>query len=416
MTLETYEADRRTELRRMKRVATGFLIGATVIFVASHAFGEDGGLNGFIRAASEAAMIGGIADWFAVTALFRHPLGIPIPHTALIPKGKEQIGRTLGRFVQQNFLAPETLSARLKEAGLARRLGMWLIDEHNSQVVARQAAAVVGSTIQAMRDDEITESFEDAVATRIRAIPAAPLLGRTLQLALEGNHHHALIDAGLVGLDRSLDANQDVLRRRLGEESPWWVPESLDDVVFARVMDALHRFFRDLAADPNHELRRDADERIRQMASDLQSSPELISRVEGMKEELLEHPEFRAWSAGLWERIKLGIIEASERPDSELRDRLGQAARSAGFTLMEDEAMQHRVDMWITSVVEQFARQSENEIASFIESTVQRWDATETSNRLELALGRDLQFVRINGTIVGGIVGVLIHVVVLLIG
>ena len=398
----------------MKRVATGFLVGATIVFLLSHLFGDDHGVNGFVRAASEAAMIGGIADWFAVTALFRHPLGIPIPHTALIPKGKDQIGRTLGRFVQQNFLAPETLSARLQEAGLAHRLGMWLIDEHNSQVVARQAAAVIGSTVEAMRDDEITASFEDAIASRIRAIPAAPLLGRTLELVLEGNHHHALIDTALLGLDRSLDANQEVLRRRLGQESPWWVPESLDDVVFARVMDALHRFFRDLASDPGHELRKDADQRIRQMAADLQSSPELIARVEEAKEELLAHPEFRAWSAGLWERVKSGVIEAAERPDSELRDRLGQAARSAGSTLTEDESMQHRVDMWITSVVEQFARQSENEIASFIESTVHRWDATETSNRLELALGRDLQFVRINGTIVGGIVGILIHLVILL--
>ena len=416
MALANYDRERAADLSRMKRIATAFLVGATVIFLLSHTLGPDGGVNGYIRAASEAAMIGGIADWFAVTALFRHPLGIPIPHTALIPKGKNQIGRTLGRFVQQNFLDPDVLSARLGEAGLSRRLGAWLVDDHNSQIVARQAAAVVGSTVQAMRDDELAGSLDEAVAARIRAIPAGPLLGRLLELVLEGNHHHALVDASLVGLDKALDANQDVLRGRIGQESPWWVPESLDDVVFARVMEALHRFFRDLAKNPHHELRLHIDARARDLAADLQNSPELIAKAESVKEELLNHPEFKAWSAGLWEKVKTGIIEASERPDSELRDRLVDATRSSGRALLDDEHTQDRVDKWITSVVAQVADQSQEEIAAFIASTVERWDATETSNRLELALGRDLQFVRINGTLVGGLVGVVIHTIVLLIG
>lgn len=416
MTLAAYDQERAADLARMKRIATAFLLGAVAVFLASHSFGPDGGVNGFVRAASEAAMVGGIADWFAVTALFRHPLGIPIPHTALIPKGKNQIGRTLGRFVQQNFLDSKILAARLSEAGLSNRLGTWLMDEHNSQTVARQAAAVVGSTVQAMRDDELAGSLDEALANRIRAIPAGPLLGRILEIVLEGDHHHTLIDAGLVGLDRSLDANQDVLRRRLGQESPWWVPESLDDVVFARVMDALHRFFKDLASDPDHELRKDVDARIRTLADELQNSPELIARIDDLKEELLGHEEFKAWSAGLWEKIKAGIIEASERPDSELRDRLAGAARSAGRSLLEDAAAQQRVDRWITSVVAQVAEQSQDEIAGFISATVERWDATETSDRLELALGRDLQFVRINGTIVGGLVGIVIHLIILVLG
>ncbi|MDH3499543.1 MAG: DUF445 domain-containing protein [Acidimicrobiia bacterium] len=416
MALAKYEQDRATDLARMKRIATAFLGGATLIFLVSHSVGPDGGINGFVRAASEAAMVGGIADWFAVTALFRHPLGIPIPHTALIKRGKDQIGGTLGRFVQQNFLDPEILSSRLGEAGLSKRLGMWLVDERNSQAVARQAAAVIGSTVQAMRDDELAGSLDEAIATRIRAIPAAPLLGRILEIVLQGNHHHALFDAGLNGLDRALDANQDVLRRRLGQESPWWVPEAVDDVVFARVMEALHRFFGDLAADPDHELRRDVDTRARSMATDLQRSPDLIRRIDELKEELLQHPEFKAWSAGLWQKIKTGVIEATERPDSELRDRLAEAVRSAGGSLLVDEATQHRVDKWITTVVARIAEQSQDEIATFISSTVERWDATETSDRLELALGRDLQFVRINGTIFGGLVGIVIHLIVLLLG
>ncbi len=414
MALTNYEAERSRDLARMKRIAGSFLLGASVIFLISHTLGPDGGLNGFVRAASEAAMIGGIADWFAVTALFRHPLGIPIPHTALIPRGKDQLGRTLGRFVQQNFLNPSTLAERLTDAGLAKRFGMWLLDERNSQAVARQASVVISSTVQAMRDDELAGSLDEAVAERIRAIPAGPTLGRVLEIVIEGNHHHALVDAGLSGLDRSLDANQEVLRRRLGQESPWWVPEAIDDVVFARVMEALHRFLRDLADDPDHELRRDVDVRIRGLARDLQNSPEMIGRLDALKEELLNHPEFRAWSAGLWQRIKAGIIEATERPDSELRDRLAEAVRSAGRSLLEDAPVQQRVDKWIISVVAQVAEQSQEEIAAFIHSTVERWDATETSNRLELALGRDLQFVRINGTLVGGLVGVVIHTMVLL--
>ncbi len=414
MTLASYEAERERDLARMKRVAGLFLLGASVIFVLSHTIGPDEGVNGFIQAASEAAMVGGIADWFAVTALFRHPLGIPIPHTALIPKGKDHIGRTLGRFVQQNFLDPAALTERLAGAGLAKRLGLWLLDEHNSHTVARQLAVVISSTVQTMSDDELTESLNQAIANRIRAIPAGPVIGRVIEIVLQGNHHQALVDTALTGLDRYLDANREALRRRLGQESPWWVPEALDDVVFTRVMDALHRFLRDLASDANHELRRDLEARIRTLAVALQHSPEMIARVDQLKEELLSHPEFQAWSAGLWRRIKAGIVEASEQPGSELQERLAGLIRSAGQSLLEDDQVQQRVDRWVTTVIGQVAEQSQDEIAEFIASTVERWDATETSHRLELALGRDLQFVRINGTLVGGLVGVVIHTLVLL--
>lgn len=411
-----WESQQKAELRRAKRQATALLIGAAVVFVVSHTVGSDAGVNGFIRAASEASMVGGIADWFAVTALFRHPLGIPIPHTALISQGKDQIGRTLGQFVQQNFLDPDTLGERLAGAGIATRIGTWLEDPAHVDTVARQAAAVISSLLETLADDDIQEGIETAVAARVRAMPVAPLLGRTIDAVVEGDHHHALVDAGLVGLQRGLDANRAILRKRLGQESPWWVPDAVDDRVFERAYDAIQRFLIELAANPNHELRRDIDGRTRELATRLRTSDEMKRRGEDLKEELLDHPEFQAWSQGLWEKIKAAVLEASERPDSELRQRLADAAASAGATLRADESLRTKVDEWISSAGRQLAQQSQGEISELIAATVERWDPDETSDRLELALGRDLQFVRINGTLVGGMVGVAIHIVSLLLG
>ena len=404
-----YDEDRARRLMRAKTSAGGLLLLATLIFIGTHLWTEGTGGWGYVRAGAEAAMVGGVADWFAVTALFRHPLGIPIPHTALIPRGKDAIGVGIGEFIQRNFLDPSTVGARIDEADVASRLGSWLIEDEHASVVAGQAASVIAGIAEAMEDDVVQGGIRDMVASRVRAIEVTPLIGQVIDKSMEGGHHHALIDAALRGLVTAAEENRDVLRAQIRRESPWWVPEAMDGVVLDKMIGALERFVADVTGRPDHPIRAQLDARARAIADDLRTSPELKARGEELKDEMLGHPEFMAWTETIWDDLKGSIREAIEHPDSELRRRLTAAIAAFGERIGTDEALRHQVNTWMGSLAHQVVARSGSEIANLIAGTVQRWDAKETSRRLELQVGRDLQYIRINGTLVGGMVGLIIH-------
>jgi uncharacterized membrane-anchored protein YjiN (DUF445 family) len=400
---------RRADLRRMKLLATGLLVVAAVVFVFARIQEESNHSWGYLRATAEAAMVGALADWFAVTALFRHPLGIPIPHTAIIKKRKDQIGTSLGGFVRDNFLSREVVTERLHQAELGRRLGGWLAQPEHARTVGDQSAVVVKGVTEVLSDHTVQAGLEELVHNRLRSLPVAPIAGRAIDAAIEGQHHQVLLDATLGGLRRFLHDNQAILRRKLHEESPWWVPGQIDDVVYDKIHDVLTRFIAELADQHDHPLRVELDARTRRLSDDLKADPELIDKGEKLKEELLTHPEVRAWTASLWSRIKAGLIEATENPRSELRLRLDQALADAGHSIESDPETRAKIETWITDAVGYVAEQFREEVADLISTTVERWDADETADRLELQVGRDLQFIRINGTIVGGLAGLAIH-------
>lgn len=414
--LAGFDEIRARRLRNMKRNASGLLVLSAAIFIATFVFSDGTGAWGYVRAGAEAAMVGGVADWFAVTALFRHPLGIPIPHTALIPRGKDSIGRGLGEFVQRNFMDPEALVARIREADPARRLGEWLATPENAAMAARQASGVIAAVAEAVNEDEIQDNIREMAATRIEAIDAAPLVGSLLDKAIEGGQHEALVSAGLRGITKAIAENRTMLRARIGEESPWWVPDQVDDVVFEKIYTSLVRFLGEIAANPDHEIRHLLNERTVTLVAQLKTSPEMKERGEQLKRQLIEHPDFKAWTDGLWNTVKDQLVAAAEQPESDLRKRLEKLALSTGERLRTDPELRHRVDLWIGNLGAHLAERSGPEVASLIATTVQRWDADETSRRLELQVGRDLQFIRINGTLVGGLVGLLIHAAVLTFG
>lgn len=405
------DAQRRADLKKMKRLATSLLLVAGIVFVFARIQEESRPGWGYVRATAEAAMVGALADWFAVTALFRHPLGLPIPHTAIIKKRKDQIGDSLGGFVRDNFLTREVVNERLQQAELGRRLGGWLAEPKNAQTVGGQTAVVVKGVTEVLSDHTVQSGLEDLVQTRIRSFPVAPLAGKAIDVAVEGQHHQVLLDATLGGLARFLADNQEILRQRLYQESPWWVPEQLDDVVFGKIYDVLTRFISDLGSEREHPLRLELDQRTRRLSEDLKSDPRLIQKGEELKEEILAHPEVRAWSSSLWARIKAGLIEATENPDSELRQKLEQALVDAGRSVESDPEIRANIERWIIDSVGYIAEQFRDEVADLIATTVQRWDGEETADRLELQVGRDLQFIRINGTIVGGLCGLAIYAV-----
>jgi uncharacterized membrane-anchored protein YjiN (DUF445 family) len=395
----------------MKRRATGLLVVMAVAFVAITVFGDNTGWTGYVQAAVAASLVGGVADWFAVTAVFRHPLGVPIPHTAVIVERKDKFGETLGAFVQENFLSSDAMSARLREAHLARRLGAWLGDRANAEAVARHVADVAVELADMLRDEDVQGVLHEQVRRGLENVPLAPLAGKVLRGATEEGRHQELFDAVLRGVGRSLDEHRETLRSRFGEESPWWVPTAIDHRIFDRLLDGLCSFFDSINADPDHELRVRLDDWINQLAERLEHSPEYRARGEQLKGELLDHPELRDWLGSLWIDAKAALRSQAADPESELRQRLADAVGAAGSRLRSDPALAAKVDDVIEWGVRYVGEHFHAEIAGLVSGTLARWDAEETSRKLELLLGPDLQFIRINGTVVGGLVGLGIHFV-----
>jgi uncharacterized membrane-anchored protein YjiN (DUF445 family) len=405
------DAARRRGLRRMKAVATGLFVAVTVVFVIASIYEDAAGWIPFVRASAEAAMVGALADWFAVTALFRHPLGLPIPHTAIIPANKDRIGRSLGIFVQQHFLSPELVTERVRDAAVAQRVGAWLAVPANASRAADTLGLVIAGVADVLDDEEAASAVQEAVVARLRAVPAAPLAAKALEVGLENGHHQAFIDSVLRAAGSYLDDHREVLRDRLRVESPWWVPEPVDDRLFEKVVSGAKRFLADLSADPSHPLRRDIDRRLGELVDQLRTSPELADLMEQRKEELLVHPSVRAWSASLWSELKTWVSDSAREPGGEMRRRLEGAIVSLGERLQHDDTLQDTVDRWAADAATSLAAQYGDGVAQFMESTVARWDARETADRLEVQVGRDLQFIRLNGTIVGGLAGLVIFVV-----
>jgi uncharacterized membrane-anchored protein YjiN (DUF445 family) len=407
------EADlrKRAGMVRMKRLALALLVAVTVLFAVAHWQEPHHTWWGYVRAFSEAAMVGALADWFAVTALFRHPLGIPIPHTAIIPHRKDQIGESLGQFVQDNFLTEEVLHDRLAQAQVGRRLGVWLSDPINASKGGTAVADALRGGLEVLDDRDVSATLETLIENKIRTTDIAPLLGRGLELTMEGGHHQRLLDAVLIGLGQFLDDHREVFRSRLATESPWWVPEPIDDRIFQKVLTSAHRFLADIGANPQHEIRRGIDERLHVLAERLRTDPALMAKGEDLKAELLEHRDVRAWLQSLWGEVKAVLLQATGDPESDLRRRLDTSLQQFGNRLAADPALQAKVDDWVQRTAGYVVQHYRGEVADLISSTVAKWDGKATSERLELQVGRDLQFIRINGTLVGGLAGLLIHTV-----
>ncbi|MCB1283352.1 MAG: DUF445 domain-containing protein, partial [Microthrixaceae bacterium] len=354
-------------------------------------------------------MVGGIADWFAVTALFRHPLGIPIPHTAILPNRKDQLGRTFGGFVQGSFLAPEVLTQRLEGVSVSDRMAQWLLESDNSELAAEKAAALLATIARLLPDEEIGDLLVNDVLGRLDQVDVAPIAGQVLDITTEDGRHHQLLDAVLKGLSDMLNEQRGVLRARFMQESPWWVPEAVDDKVFDKIYSGLNTFISEIRSNPHHEVRRHVDRKARELAVKFRESPELAERANQLKMDVIQNPAVRDWIIDVWGELRDGLIEQAATPDSALRARLAEAARSMAQRLRTDAELRERIDAGAREVTVSMARRYGAEVAGFVETTVQRWDTAETTARVEVLLGRDLQIIRINGSVVGGLAGLIIY-------
>jgi uncharacterized membrane-anchored protein YjiN (DUF445 family) len=409
--MSTADLQRARALRAMKLAATALLVVVTIVFfVASWQEGHHGWVA-YVRAFAEAAMVGALADWFAVSALFRHPLGLPIPHTAIIPNRKDQIGRSLGEFVQTHFLTHEVLQERLAGANVGQRLGEWLSETDNAARAGEGASDLLRGAFEVLDDRDVASALETLIERRVRAAPVAPLVGKAIDLAVEGGHHQRLLDAVLTGLGGFLDDNRSTFRSRLETESPWWIPESIDDKIFTKIYDAVHRFLSDVGSNSNHEVRNSIDARVVAFAGRLRTDPELLAKGEELKNELLAHPDVRAWLGSLWGDVKRNTIVALDDPAGELRQRIDTSLASLGRRLASEPELQAKVDDWVLRAAGHIVDHYRGEVADLIAGTVAKWDGKATSERMELQVGRDLQFIRINGTIVGGLAGLIIYTI-----
>ena len=396
-------------LRRMKIIA-GTLLGlAALCYVLCRAFTDGTGGWGYLQAAAEASMVGALADWFAVTALFRRPLGLPIPHTAIIPAKKDQIGEGLAGFVQQYFLTTEILSERVAAAHLPQRIGQWLAEPAHAHRLAEELSSAVSGTANVLRDDELRDAVANFVDKRLRETDLSPVLAKLIDALCDAGQHQAAMTSVLKGTLRFLDQNRSVFRDRLAEESPDWVPEWLDERVFNKGFSLLQSFIADVIADDAHPLRGGFDSQLRAFAERLRTDPEQIAKVEAAKLEILDHPNIRAYLANLWGTVKQVVLAGAADPDSELRRSAESLTVRIGEVLRDDPSVGAKVDEAFQRLAGHVATHYAQDITDVISTTVARWDTEETSRRLELQVGRDLQFIRINGTVVGGLAGLAIY-------
>ena len=398
-------------LRRMRAVALGLLLLAALVFVLTH--GRDG-FWGFVNAGAEASMVGAIADWFAVTALFRHPLGLPIPHTALIPRRKDELGRGLEEFVGENFLSEPVVRERVLAARVSARVGDWLVDPENSRRVAEEAAEVIGVALSKVRDEHVRSLVEDALVPRFREEPISSLLGNLLAEAMRDDLHHGLVDLALEELHGWLVDNPDTVTDVIGERAPWWAPPSINDRVTSRIHLELVRWVADIRDQPRHRARAALDSMLRQLAEDLQHDEATRARTEGLKERLLDRPQVIATAVSLWEALRHALTASLDDPEGAVRVRMRTELERFAARLVGEPALRERLDGLAADAVVFAVERYGSELTQVITHTIERWDGKEAAERIELHVGRDLQFIRINGTIVGGLVGVLIHTVVVL--
>ncbi len=397
-------------VRGMRIIATGMLVAMAGLFLLASYLDDLHPAWGFVRAFAEAAMVGGLADWFAVTALFRHPLGLPIPHTAIIPRNKDRIGDTLAYFLKDNFLTASVVARRLRKVDVAGAIGRFLADPPGEGRLREGASRLMVEVLQALDQERLGGMVKGAVANRMKSLEVAPLLGQTLDAAITEERHVPLLDSIVVWVGRTLDANEDLIRDMVHKRAGWIMRlAGLDERLSEAIIDGLRRLTIDMAVDPHHPLRDKAEEAMATLAWKLQNDPETQAKVEELKAEIIANQAVGQWIDGLWEKARAGLLNAARNPEATLAGRFGEALRQLGTTLQEEPHLKHTINQFARRAVVGAVRSYGNSIVALVSDTIRGWDAKTITGRLEGAVGRDLQYIRINGTLVGGLVGLLIH-------
>ncbi|MEJ1088509.1 DUF445 domain-containing protein [Microbacterium sp. Mu-80] len=416
--LSPADQERLRGLRRMKAVALGALIFMAVVFVVAFALQARYPWLGYVRAAAEGGMVGALADWFAVTALFRRPLGLPIPHTAIIPNRKDEIGRSLGDFVETNFLSADVVRQKVSSTAVAQRLGEWLSQpstgsgtQSHAERVAAEASTIAAAVLRALSDDDVRDLIADLARDYLVAPEWGPPAGAWLEKIVETDAHRGAVDLAVDNIGGWLDNNATAFQGLISRRLPSWVPRLAHRFVDETAYSEAVKFIRAVQADPQHPARIAIDGYLARLADGLQHDPAMRARLEGAKANLFDSPRVGELAAQAWNTAKAGLLTALADPHSGLRERATRALEDIGRRLTADAALQRRVDGWATEAAVFLVDRYRHDIASIITDTVERWDPAETTEKIELMVGRDLQYIRLNGTVVGALAGVAIFTV-----
>ncbi|TCJ41501.1 DUF445 domain-containing protein [Parafrankia sp. BMG5.11] len=397
----------------MRRTATGLLVAMAALFVISGQWVEVHPAWGFVRAFAEAAMIGGLADWFAVTALFRRPLGLPIPHTAIIPENKDRIADTMASFLQDNFLTPAVVARRMQDMNLARAAGEYLAAPSQGETGARLRAGageLLAEFLESLDPERLGTQVRGGLKALAAKVEVAPLLGQMLTAAIADKRHLPLMDSAIRWAGLTIEANEGLIRAMIHDKANGLVRwTGLDERLANAVLDGLYKLLAEVLIDPAHPLRGKLDEGLAKLANDLLHDAETREKIERMKNELLDNPAVSTWWIGVWERIRTSLIKTAREPGGGLGGQLTQSLAELGKVLRDDPRMQLQLNRFARRTAVGVATRYGGQIVRLVSETVRRWDARTVTDRIEGAVGRDLQFIRLNGTIVGGLAGVAIH-------
>lgn len=405
------DAFRRAGLRRMKVIALGLLIALTVIFAVSFALQQQYPWLQYVRAASEGGMVGALADWFAVTALFRHPLGLKIPHTAIIPTRKDEISASLGDFVETNFLSEPVVRAKLESIGLATAIGSWLSQQTNAERVASEVSTVASGAISMLDDDDMRQLIESMARTHLLEPAWGPPLGRLSERIIASGGHREAVDLLLERLANWVDENPDAFGALASSRLPSWVPGFIDRLVDDRLYREAQRFVAEVRDNPDHRLRAAIDDYLGSLAERLQRDPATMSTLEAAKNRAFDDPRVRELAATAWSGARDALLDALSDPRGPLRVGMESVLRDIGTRLRTDPSLGITVNAWLTDAATHLVSTYRHDIAGIITDTVSRWDPSEMTEKIEVQVGRDLQFIRINGTVVGSIAGLVIFAV-----
>jgi uncharacterized membrane-anchored protein YjiN (DUF445 family) len=403
------------DLRRMQRIALALLLAMAVLLaitsvnIAAHPW------TAWLKAFAEAAVVGAVADWFAVVALFRRPLGLPIAHTAIIPNNKDRIGESLGRFVEENFLTPENVIERLARVNVAKACGTWLADPANSDRAAAGLCAMVPRVLTMIQDEDVARFLTRTLLGELDKVNLSPVAGEVLEVVTSGEQYQALFDDALKGIERLIVTNQALILEKFGEASKY-TPGFIDQYIVDRFVAGIVRLLQEVIADPKHPLRMQFADSTRALIEKLKTSPAMHERGAAIKRQLIEHLRTKPYYAAIWNDIKNRILADVASDQSRLRETASSLLKSLGSGLEKDEAMQRKLNEWVLGALETLMLAHRHQISLLITDVVKSWDARDVSEKIELEIGKDLQFIRLNGTLVGGCVGVLLHLLGMLSG
>ncbi|MET3806214.1 uncharacterized membrane-anchored protein YjiN (DUF445 family) [Nakamurella sp. UYEF19] len=409
--LNPADEERRRRLVQMKVIATSMLALMAIIFVVAFSLQDRHPWLGYVRAAAEAGMVGAIADWFAVTALFRRPLGLPIPHTAIIPNRKDAIGSSLSEFVATNFLSEEVIREKLARFSIASKLGGFLASPQGAGRITAELGTAVKGISNVLKDDEVAGLLETLARRKIAATQVGPPLGRIAGDVFERGEHHPLVDYIIDRVHAWIGDNYALVSRVVSQRAPSWSPKFIDGYLADKVYREVEAFTAAVKTDPNHQLRVALDKFLADFALDLQNDPVTIAKAEAIKDRIMDNDQVRVLAAGAWRSIKETLLSAADDPDSPLRKSINDGLMSFGHRLQEDGPTAAKVDNWVADAAGYLARNHARSVTGIIDETIARWDGEATSRKIELQVGRDLQFIRINGTVVGALAGLVIYTV-----